>query len=460
MRDEPRGGLDIAALGVLGLGVVGVAAWSTRWEISRLHTDAFAAAMVAGLVLWAAATAWVVWRRPRNRWVLGVILLASLGARLVLVPQTPDVSGDINRYVWDGRVQAEGINPYRYAPDDPALARLRDETIYPRINHITQPTIYPPVAQGVFAGLHQVGLRGITSLKLAFSLIDVISILLIAALLARIGRPPAWCVIYGWHPLAILEVGRSGHVDAVVVALMLTALLVHTGKRRQWTSGVLLAAAALVKLYAAVLLPALVGMTGRRRWQTLAAFGATVVFAYLPYLGVGTGVLGYLPGYLQEEGFEDGRRYYLLTQLQRVTGSLDVGSLPATKWYPALTLLAVGGVALWCWLRAPSTDRAVIDRALLLLVVVLVLTTPSYPWYLLLSLALVPLASPAVAAPAAVMASGATLVYLHWWLPSEPDWPLHLTWGLGAATLAASAAWTLLRRRRVRFATLEVARPR
>ena len=173
--------------------------------------------MVAGLGLWAAASAWVMWRRPRSRWVIGVILLASLGARLVLVPQTPDVSGDINRYVWDGRVQAEGINPYRYPPDDQRLAYLRDGTVWPNINHISDPTIYPPVAQATFGALHQSGLRSVSSVKLAFALIDTLSVLLLAVLLSRIGRPPTWAVIYGWHPLAILEVGRSGHVDAVAV---------------------------------------------------------------------------------------------------------------------------------------------------------------------------------------------------------------------------------------------------
>jgi alpha-1,6-mannosyltransferase len=448
MPTAPRARLDLAVLGTLGLGTVGVAAWSTSWEISRFHTNAFAAAMVAGLVLWAAATAWVVWRRPRNRWVLGVIVLASLGARLVLVPSAPDVSGDINRYVWDGRVQAEGINPYRYPPDDQRLAYLRDDTVWPNINHISDPTIYPPVAQATFGALHQVGLRSISAVKLAFVLVDTLSVLLIAILLARTKRPPAWCLIYGWHPLTLVEVGRSGHVDAVAVALMLTAFVVHTGQRRQWASGALLAAAALVKLYAAVLLPALVGMAGRRRWQTLGAFGLTAIVAYLPFLSVGTGVLGYLPGYLEEEGFQDGRRYYLLTQLQRLTGGLDFGVVTTTRWYPALTLLAVGGVALWCWLRAPTSDRDVVDRGLLLMVLVLALGSPSYPWYLLLALALVPLASLAIAAPAAVMASGATLLYLHGWLPSQPDWPLHLTWGLGAATLIGSAAWTVFRHRR------------
>ena len=85
-----------------------------------------------------------------------MILGAALVARAMLLPVGP-VSTDIYRYVWDGRVQAAGINPYRYIPADPALAHLRDAEIYPKINRADYArTIYPPAAQIVFAAVGQV----------------------------------------------------------------------------------------------------------------------------------------------------------------------------------------------------------------------------------------------------------------------------------------------------------------
>jgi hypothetical protein len=432
-----RGGawLDLAVLSGIGAAVVGVAAWSGTWELSRAHPASYSAAVAAGLALWGLAGAWVVVRRPRGRAVLIVVLLVALGARLVLVPNPPDLSGDINRYVWDGRVQAAGINPYRYAPDDPRLAALRDPVVHPKINHIDDPTIYPPVAQGVFAGLHQVGLDTVTRVKLAFSVLDVVTVLLIAILLARIGRPPAWALLYGWHPLGVMEVGRSGHVDAVAVLLLMAALVAVAGRRRDGIGGVLLAAGALVKPSVAAVLPAVAGR-GRRMWRLPAAFGATAVAAYLPYLGVGSGVFGYLPGYLDEEGFADGRRYYLLAQAERFTGPLDAGPVTADRWYPLLAALIVGCVAVWC-LRDPRDDaRAMLDRSGLLLVVVFLLASPSYPWYLLAPLALIPLLSGWIAVPAIAITCAAPFVYLRWWLDPAPEWPLHLGWGLGAALLA------------------------
>ena len=59
-------------------------------------------------------------------WLAGA-LLALLFAPLVL-------SSDLYRYIWDGRVQRAGINPYLYPPSAPELAVLRDEHVYPRIN--------------------------------------------------------------------------------------------------------------------------------------------------------------------------------------------------------------------------------------------------------------------------------------------------------------------------------------
>ena len=79
----------------------------------------------------------------------------------------PRTSDDAYRYVWDGRVQAAGINPYRYAPADPALAELRDDAIFPKINRAEYAvTIYPPVAQMFFFLVTRLG-ENVTTMRLA-----------------------------------------------------------------------------------------------------------------------------------------------------------------------------------------------------------------------------------------------------------------------------------------------------
>lgn len=432
-----RAARDVAVLAGLGAGTVALTAWSATWTLAREHPGGFAAVVIGQLLIAGAAVAWVAWRRPPGRAALLVVLVTAAVARLVLVPHAPDVSGDIHRYVWDGRVQAEGINPYRYAPDDAAVEHLRDDDVYPGINRKPVPTIYPPVAEAAFLGLHLAGARTVTTLKLAIVVIEMLAVGGLALLLTRLGRDPAWSLAYAWHPLAILEVGRSGHVDALAVLLLVGALLVHTA-RRPLAAGVGLAGAALVKFYAGVALPALVWSGGRRTVLPLAGFAAAVVIAYLPYLGVGTKVLGYLPGYLEEEGFDSGRRFYLLARLDDLTG---VGSGPgdAAAVYQGVVLAVLAGMAAWCWRTPPAGPRSAVDRALAMLLVVVVLATPTYPWYLLVVLVLAPAASARLAAPAVLVASTGTLLYLQWWLPGGAAWPMHLTWGLGAAALAVAA---------------------
>src|SRR5512146_2483079 len=73
------------------------------------------------------------------------ILVVAALLRLPLLLAPPYLSNDVYRYVWDGRVQAAGVNPYRYVPAAAALEALRDDRIYPEINRRERAvTIYPP----------------------------------------------------------------------------------------------------------------------------------------------------------------------------------------------------------------------------------------------------------------------------------------------------------------------------
>src|SRR5207249_10752090 len=89
--------------------------------------------------------------RPDARLLLGLVLAFALLFRLSLLGSPVVLSSDVYRYLWDGRVQWAGISPHRYPPTDAELVPLRDETIHPRINRPTKPTVYPPGAHAAFA---------------------------------------------------------------------------------------------------------------------------------------------------------------------------------------------------------------------------------------------------------------------------------------------------------------------
>ncbi len=439
--------VDLGVLATLGLVVVGLDTWlgfELRDGVRLVSTLGIA----ASLAVYAMACVWVVRRRPDSRRALRVIVLVALAARLVLVGHAPVLSTDVYRYVWDGRVQWHWVNPYRYVPRDPHLAAYRDRAVYPHVNRKGVLTAYPPAAETTFRLVHPLALGTVTGTKLVFVFIDLAVIVALAALLSRLRMRPERAVLYAWHPLAITEVADSGHVEVLLVGLVLGALYAATAKRRVVT-GALIAAAGLVKPYALLVVPALVARQGARSLaRTLGALAVTVVLAYLPFLAVGTRVVGYLPGYLREEGFTTGYRFHLLWRLERLLGSSGFAGL---WWYVGVTVAIMIAVALWCW-RAPLRDPVELPRrALVIFLAALVTTTPGYPWYRLLAVALLAFAQGPLLLIAAAVASSADLLYVYARTPTKPVWPLDVVYDGGALLGVAAVVWLAvgaLRRRR------------
>ena len=99
-----------------------------------------------------AVAVWLL-RNARGGGVTVVVLAVAVLARIALLPAAPTLSTDAYRYLWDARVARAGISPYAYPPVAPELQTLRDDTIFPRLNHPTWRTIYPPGAQLFFAAV-------------------------------------------------------------------------------------------------------------------------------------------------------------------------------------------------------------------------------------------------------------------------------------------------------------------
>ena len=101
---------------------------SRRWPASPPRKSPLGIYAVA----WAAfaAGAWLVLGVSPRR-AVPVILLGGILVQLAAITAPSFGSDDLYRYVWDGRVQAAGIDPYRYVPAAPQLERLRDPSLWP-----------------------------------------------------------------------------------------------------------------------------------------------------------------------------------------------------------------------------------------------------------------------------------------------------------------------------------------
>lgn len=370
----------LALLGVLGALAVASYLYAVQTRIREIAALKDVAFVQAVLFLCAAA---IVWRVRLRGPAFAIILLVGVLCRVPLALAPPRFSDDVYRYVWDGRVQAAGINPYRYVPADPALARLRDAAIYPHINRRDHArTVYPPVAQMMFLAFTRVS-ETVSGIRAGAIACETVTVGMLTILLGRLGLPRSRVLLYAWNPLVIWQYAGDGHIDAAATAFVAIALVAHV---RRWDAltGAALGCATLVKWYPAVLFPAL---SRPGAWKMPAALAGVMVAGYLPYLGAGAGVLGFLPGYAQEEGLLSGHRFFLLS-VARATGT----ALP-TPVYVAAALATLLVIAVRVWRRSDRTALGDIRGAGLLAAVFMVLISTHYLWYfgwLALFLAVVP----------------------------------------------------------------------
>jgi alpha-1,6-mannosyltransferase len=331
-----------------------------------------------------------------------IILAGAVAMRLALLFVEPYLSSDIYRYIWDGRVQAAGINPYRYVPNAPELAHLRDPVIFPLINRASYaPTIYPPTAQAIFLALTRLG-ESVLVMKIGLLAFEAAAVAAILALLQRQGAPPTRIAAYAWHPLPVWEIAGNGHVDAAMIALLLGGLVAFV-HGRALLAGVVVTLGVLVKPAALLALPVIWRPWD---WRLPLVAALAIVLAYLPYLSVGTGVLGFLPAYLQEEGFASGSGsgFKLLWLIEQVVGPLPYGGM----LYIGLATLTLIGLALAVGFRADRSQEAAMRSLSWLLIAFLVLFSPHYPWYFLV---LVPFLALAPSITAWVLTLGCVLFY-------------------------------------------------
>ena len=364
------------------------------------------------------AAAWLLRKVPLRTSVV-LILLGGIAMQVAAVSAPPQNSTDLYRYIWDGRVQAAGIDPYQYVHTATQLPGLRNEFLfYPhaeycvsssyvarhpaaelapgctRINRPTVPTIYPPVAEAYFLGVYYLHPAddSSTPIQATTALAAVLTTVLLLFGLGRLGRDMRMAALWSWCPTVVLEAGNSAHVDVIAVGITAAAILaLATARttRRTIIGGILLGLAIATKLTPVLTLPGVLARGDnpprshregiRRRWVTvLLAAGGAFTVVYIPHvLRVGGKVIGFLPGYLQQENYTKGTRFGIIGLF--VTGPLAM----------AVAVLILAAVAL-AVLQFSDPDRPW-QGALVMTAAALAVATPHYQWYALLLVMLVAL---------------------------------------------------------------------
>jgi len=298
-------------------------------------------------------------RFPHRVIVIGVVLAALWHVPFLLTP--PGSDDDIHRYVWDGRVQRLGYNPYIVVPSDPALGGLHTPETR-TLNNPDVPSPYPAGAQLFFRAVTAIR-ESVFALKVAFVVCDLAIVLVLLDILRSSRQGAHWVLAYAWNPLLATEVAGSGHID-IVGALLLLVSFAALGRRWRTLAAVAFGLAVAVKFLPIVLLPL---YWKRVRMHDAALAAAVVGLLYVPFLNHGRIPIGSLGTYVQSFRFNDP----VFAALERVAApQLVVG------------LAVVVGLltAIWQRRKAPagSSDAFVWPMAASLLCAPVV-----YPWYLL-----------------------------------------------------------------------------
>lgn len=296
-----------------------------------------------------------------SRQLFMLALVFSILFRAPLLVRAVDSRSDMIRYIYDGRLQRLGYNPYLVVPADPALASTHTDDTR-QMPSIRARTPYPAAAEWFFrlvVTIHESS----RAMKLALVSCDLLTIAVLIAWLTSTARSPWLALMYAWNPLVILEIAHSGHVDALgALWIAVCAWTLSTGRGMRAAIAFVLAVA--TKLLPIVLLPL---FWKRIRLRDAIAGTAVLALLYLPFASAGTLPLGAVPNVVDYIRF-NGPVYKLFSWLL------------APRAAAAIAVLAGVGVAAWMRARTSADDPAAWGWPM---AVSLVCAPVVYPWYLL-----------------------------------------------------------------------------
>lgn len=382
------------------------------------------------------------------------ILLIAFFLRLVVFPIQPSLSDDAWRYVWDGRLVAEGISPYHHIPADTALAQFHDELLelqgYPETN-----TIYPPATQLIFAASVSLSspfssspLAPFYLYKLLLIAAELFAVWLLLQLLHRYRRSSLGAILYAWHPLAVVELAGQGHTDGFwVLSLGLALYGFAIGRTGKGMPGLSFGVA--TRLFPLLLLPLWSRFLSKR--NVIVGGILSIPFLLLLYVFIDpeafsryTTVASRFTNFYEFNGGFYMAVKAMLDELHikpsnRIAGGITTG------------LMLLGVIAITLWPIQKKTLSRLLAGVMGIVTLQIALSAKVHIWYFVLPLYLLAFVPDKRLTLAWLwVAFVAPLTYLHY--STEPFeermWVVALEWGGFAALVVGSAAWNALQKKR------------
>ena len=328
-------------------------------QFSLMYSAAFVAYLFA-VFLVSKNAALSVKNSNISKKIIWVILVFSLVFRLTLLPATP--SNDIFRYLWEGKIQLHGINPYSQPPVSLNLEHLRDN-FFSGISHKHLTAIYPPLTLMVFAIADFIS-HSFVSIKSAFLLFDILSIFVLVKYLKVMRKEPANVLIYAWSPLVLVSFAARGHCDSLQIFFVMLALYLYS-IRKNAKSVVSISLAVMSKFVSIIIVPFLIP---RKKFRYLAILFLVIILLYLPYCSAVKGLFSTL--------FQFGTQYRYNDSIHFLFLCLSFGSPFLSK---TITLIIFSIVFFFLYKKYHDN---ILRFAFLVYGSFLILAPTVHPWYL------------------------------------------------------------------------------
>ena len=320
------------------------------------------------------------------------ILATGLILRLMMMSSPATLEIDFYRYLWDGAVINAGFSPYEWSPRQIisgagplALEQLAQSAagIIEQINYPHLTTIYPPVAEFIFAIINGIKPWDLLTLRLVILLFEIATVVLLFLVMKKLHRSPVWIVLYWWNPVVIFEFSNAAHMDALLLPFLVGALLLALTARTPLLSAICLALATAIKLWPVLLLPTFIRSITRVRVLVIVCVGFSIVTMVLlwPLLSQdfdrNAGLYAFSHSWERNAALfhtlQDGLRAILDD-----SGLFNIDSGQLLRLGMGITIIMI---ALGLNLRAPASPEALIRRIIIVIAALLLLGPTMFPWY-------------------------------------------------------------------------------
>lgn len=330
-----------------------------------------------------------------NKYWLWAVICVGLFGRIILIPSQPVLEDDYYRYLWDGAVTANGCNPYKYSPLDVmqqtntelpnVLYQISNESgeLIKNINHPHIRTIYPILAQVVFAAAYRTAPWKVWGWKIWLLVFEAILLIFLFKSLAHLKLPLIFISFYWLNPIVIHEFFNAAHMDLLAFLFVIIAMYLHI-KNKQKSAIIILALAVGFKIWPIVLLPLLLRnllKDKRKLFSYAGLFIAMVFILFVPVLLSGIddslGFIIYASKWINNAGFYTIFKW-LIQQTATIFG-MHLSCLSCiTRWGIVIIFLTIT----YFVIRKVPQDQIHFFKKALLIVAILYLISPTqFPWY-------------------------------------------------------------------------------